>query len=353
MHIARAWLTVLRAALLLSVLCGVPAHAAESNPAQAQAQRQETQPLNNAPFWREVRRGEDNPYQTTQVRGQETNVLVQSSGETWRQLRNGPITIYGGWLIVAVFLALALFYWWRGKMRLHEPRTGRRIVRFTPWDRLVHWTSAISFVILAVSGIVMLFGKYVILPVLGYTVFSWLAIVGKNLHNFVGPIFVVSTLAMIFTYVRDNIPDRTDWVWIKRFGAFVKGDRVPAGKYNTFQKAWFWFGATLLSLALGVSGLILDFPNFDQGREVMQIANIVHATAAVLMMAAALGHIYMGTIGAEGAYESMRYGTVDESWAKEHHELWYEEVKARQEVRTAGGGAYAAPAAPIREGWRT
>lgn len=351
MDYSRSWPTILRAVLLLAALVAAPAGAAEADPAQAQAQRQETQPLNNAPFWREVRKGENNPYQTTQVRGPETSVLVQSGGEVWRQFRNGPVTIYGGWLIVAVFLALAAFYGWRGRMRLHEPLTGRRIVRFSPWDRLVHWTSAVSFVILATTGIVMLFGKYVVLPVLGYTVFSWIAILGKNLHNFVGPIFVISTIVMFVTYVRDNVPDRTDWMWVKRFGDFVKGKRVPAGKYNAFQKAWFWVGATLLAVILGASGLVLDFPNFDQTREAMQIANIIHATAAVLMMAAALGHIYMGTIGAEGAYDAMRHGTVDEAWAKEHHELWYEEVKHRQQVHGAGGAASAAPAGPVKEGW--
>jgi len=351
MHIRRAALKLV--ALLLLALTPAFASAADPGPAESQAQRQVTQPLNNAPFWREVRKGQDNPYQTTQVRGPETNVLVQSQGEMWRQIRNGPLTIYGGWLIVGVFLLLAVFYWSRGKMRLHEPLTGRRIVRFSPWDRLVHWTSAISFVILAATGIVMLFGKYVVLPVLGYTLFSWLAILGKNLHNFVGPIFVISTIAMFVTYVRDNVPDRTDWLWIRRFGAFVKGEHVPAGKYNAFQKAWFWFGATLLAVILGGSGLVLDFPNFDQTRAAMQLANIIHATAAVLMMSAALGHIYMGTIGAEGAYESMRYGTVDEAWAKEHHEVWYEEVKARGDVRSSGSASSAVPAGPMKEGWKT
>jgi formate dehydrogenase subunit gamma len=353
MRIYRTWPLLARIALLMCMFAPMLAPAAEDQPAQAQAQRQITQPLNNAPFWREVRKGEGNPYQTTQVRGPETNVLIQSNGEMWREIRNGPLTIYGGWLIVAVFAALALFYWKRGKMRLHEPVTGRRIERFSPWDRLVHWTSAISFVILAVSGIVMLFGKYVVLPLLGYTLFSWLAILGKSLHNFVGPIFVVSTIVMFVTYVRDNVPDRTDWMWIRRFGDFVKGKHVPAGKYNAFQKAWFWFGATLLAVILGASGLVLDFPNFDQTRAAMQLASIIHATAAVLMMSAGLGHIYMGTIGAEGAYESMRYGTVDEAWAKEHHELWYEEVKAHQGMRATGGAASAAPAGPMKEGWKT
>src|SRR5687767_6645170 len=128
--------------------------AADGQPAQVE--RQQNQPQNNAPVWRDVRSGDINAYQTTQVRGIETNILVQTEGEMWRRIRNGPITVYGGWLIVLAFLAIGLFYWRKGQIKLHEPKTGRVLVRFTPWERLVHWTTAISFVILAVSGIFML-----------------------------------------------------------------------------------------------------------------------------------------------------------------------------------------------------
>jgi len=350
MHFDQAWRCA-SGVLILVLLSLLPtaASAAESD-AQAQAQRQATQPLNNAPFWREVRRGE-NPSQTTQVRGIETNVLVQSKGEMWREFRNGPITIYGGWLIVVVFLALAIVYAWRGPIRLHEPLTGRKIVRFTPWERIVHWTAAICFVILGVSGIVMLFGKYVLLPLSGHALFSWLAILCKNLHNFVGPLFVISILFLFVTYVRDNVPEPSDWQWLRRFGDFMRGKHVPAGRYNAFQKLWFWGGATVLAITLGVTGFILDFPNFEQGRAAMQLANMIHAGAAAIFIAAALGHIYMGTIGAEYAYDAMRYGTVDETWAKEHHELWYEDVKAHGDPRATGGAPSTAPASAMKEGW--
>ena len=290
---------------------------------RAEAQRQITQPGNNAPLWRDVRSGDINAYQTTQVRGIETNVLVQTEGEMWRRIRNGPITVYGGWLIVAVFLLLALFYWRKGEMMLHEPKTGRVIMRFTPWERLVHWTTAIAFVTLALSGIIMLFGRYVILPATGYTIFSALAILGKNVHNFVGPLFVVCTLLMVVTFVRQNAPRAYDWVWVRRFGGLFSGKHVPSGKFNAGEKAWFWGGVVVLGIIVSATGLVLDFPNFGQGREAMQLANIIHATAAVIFMAMSLGHIYLGTIGMEGSYDAMRHGIVDEAWAKEHHEYWY------------------------------
>jgi len=334
-------------AMLLTALAPQFAVAAESS-ADEQAQRQQTQPHNNAPVWRDVRGG-DNRYQTTQVRGVETSVLVQPQGETWRQIRNGPITIYGGWLLVFVLVALGAFYWWRGKIMLSHPRTGRVIERFSGWDRLVHWATAISFVILAVSGLIMLFGKYILLPLFGYTLFSWLAILSKNLHNFVGPLFAVCTVVMFFTFVKDNIWQRGDWQWILKAGGLFTGKHVPSWRFNIAEKSWFWLGVTFLGIISSVTGFILDFPNFAQGRETMQAANVIHAITAVLFIAAALGHIYIGTIGMEDAYETMRSGQVDETWAKEHHEYWYNDVKGG---RVGGGSPSAAHASAMKEGWK-
>ena len=329
------------------------AAAAQPEGQQAQAKREQTQPGNNAPFWRDVRDGDRNAYQTTQVRGIEANVLVQTEGETWRQLRNGPITVYGGWLIVVVFLVIGLFYWRKGEIRLHGSKTGREIVRFTPWERIVHWTSAITFVILAVSGLILLFGRYVVLPATGYTIFSWLAVLSKNLHNFVGPLFVVCTFLIFFTFVRENAPRAYDWLWVRKFGGLFSGEHVPSGKFNAGEKTWFWIGVVVLGLIVSVSGLVLDFPNFGQGRETMQIANVVHAIASVIFMAMSLGHIYLGTIGQEGSYESMRYGMVDETWAKEHHEYWYQQTVAQRDPPTPGMTPTTAAAASMKEGWKT
>ncbi|MEA3157156.1 MAG: formate dehydrogenase subunit gamma [Betaproteobacteria bacterium] len=366
MHGSPAWGCAARCviALLLALMPQAFATAQQQTPTQqeaarqqqtgqpAEAQREITQPLNNAPFWRDVRAGDKNAYQTTQVRGVETNVLIQNEGEMWRRIRNGPITVFGGWLVVVAFLAIGLFYWWRGEIMLHEPRTGRVIVRFTSWERILHWTTAIAFVTLAVSGIFMLFGRYVILPLFGYTVFSTLTIIGKNLHNFIGPLFVVCTLLMILTFIRDNFIRRYDWTWMRRIGDFLKGRHVPAGKYNAGEKVWFWLGVTLLGIIVSATGLVLDFPNFGQGREAMQIANVIHAVAAVGFMALSLGHIYLGTIGLEGSYDAMRHGTVDETWAKEHHDYRYQDVMARHGRKAPGMPPKTAPASSMQEGWK-
>jgi len=344
----RVWL---RLVLLSCVMLFTPlAWSADTGSAKEQAQSQQDQPLNNAPMWREVRKGE-NPYQTTQVRGVETNVLVQTQGEIWRQIRNGPITVYGGWLLVIVTALIGLYYWRMGPLKLHKRPTGRLVERFTGWERAVHWLTAISFVVLALSGLVILFGKYILLPMFGYTLFSWLAILAKNLHNFVGPLFAVGTVLMFFTFVKDNFPKAHDWIWIKKGGGFFGArEHVPSGRFNAGEKSWFWLGVTLLGIVSIVTGFIMLFPNFAQGRSLMQLSNVIHAASAVLFIAMALAHIYVGTIGVEKAYETMRTGMADEIWAEEHHEYWYKEItKGRP---GAAGSVSAARAGAMKEGWK-
>lgn len=343
----RQWLCAGLAALALGL--SLPVSAADTSSAQEQAQRQQVQPGNNAPVWRDVRGG-DNPYQTTQVRGVETVVLVQPEGETWRQVRNNLVTIYGGWLLVLIMAVIGGFYWWKGPIRLHEKPTGRQMSRFSSWDRMVHWGVAISFVLLAVTGTIILFGKHVLLPVIGYTLFSWLATLSKYIHNFVGPVFAFCTVLMFVTFVKDNFPKGHDIKWLAKFGGLVSGEHVPSDRFNAGEKIWFWLGVTLLGIVVSVTGFILNFPNFEQGRELMQTANVIHAIAAVLFLTMGLSHIYLGTVGVEGAYEAMRTGYVDEIWAKEHHEYWYRDELKRQ--GSGGGAAKPAAASPMKEGWK-
>jgi formate dehydrogenase subunit gamma len=306
---------------------------------RAQQERQITQPGNNAPVWRDVQSGEPN---RTDVQGRETNVLIQpparfigqevkvTAGEAWRQFRNGPVTFYGGGLVVLVLLAILGFYAWKGAVKVHERPTGRLIHRFSRLEQAVHWSTAISFCVLGLSGLIMLFGKHLLLPVIGYTLFAWLTLAAKNLHNFIAPLFIVTVLAMVALFIKDNFPRLYDLRWFARaWAVMARGEHVPTGRFNAGEKGWFWFGVVGLSIIVSWSGLVLLFPNFDQTRAVMQDAWVVHASAALVYIAISLGHIYLGTIGLEGSYQAMRTGYVDESWAKEHHEYWYREVKSR------------------------
>lgn len=310
---------------------------------ETQAQRQQIQPYNNAPIWREVRSGQENH---TTVKGVETGVLVQSAGETWRAFRNGPVTIYGGWLLILVCAIIAAIYYFMGAIKLHQKPGDRTIERFNYFERVTHWTMGICFCLLGLTGLIILFGKYVLLPMFGYTLFSWLAILSKNVHNFVAPLFIVSLLVFIVLYVRDNLPEKGDLAWISRGWRMFAGEHLPSGRFNAGEKVWFWLGVVVLCLVVSASGLILLFPNFEQGRLLMQQANVIHAIAGVLVIGFSLGHIYMGTIGVEGAYQNMRTGYTDETWAREHHELWYNDIKSGKSAQKPISAVDAARARP-------
>jgi len=266
--------------------------------------------------------------QYASIPGVDTNRLIQAEGREWRIFRNGPLTQIGGWAIVLMLAAILLFYVIKGKIKLKNPPTGRLIERFNAVERTAHWTMAISFVFMALTGIIMLWGKFIILPWLGYTGFAWLTIVSKNIHNFVGPLFIFSLLVSFLVFVKDNLWRAYDTRWIAHFGGMFTKQEIPSARFNAGEKAWFWFGLTLLGAIVSVSGLILDFPSWNQGRQVMQGAQMFHSIAAVVFICASFGHIYIGTIGMEGAYQGMRRGYVDEEWAREHHVIWYDDVKA-------------------------
>jgi formate dehydrogenase subunit gamma len=309
-----------------------PAPTKENSSSGAEANRQAVQPLNNAPVWREVRSGTP---QVTTVRGRETNILIQPQGETWRALRV-PVVFWGGVLVALAILGLAVFYLIRGPLDVapDEKRGGRLIERFTPLDRYAHWLLAITWVTLAITGLILSLGKSVLLPLIGYTLFSWLAILAKNLHNFVGPILIVAVPFLFIRFVRDNGINGDDIKWFMNLKGYFKGHEHPSDRFNAGEKLVFWLLLVILSTILIVSGLVLVFPNFDQTRSTMQVSNVVHMVTAYGAIGLALVHIYLGTIGMVGAYRAMRYGYVDESWAKHHHLRWYEQVvagRARQE----------------------
>ena len=308
---------------------------------QTNGERAKVQPGNNAPMWRDVGKGVAG-YSSLPVRqAPEAGVLIQpfveypgsrltNAGEAWRQVRNNWIIPYGGSLLFIVALAIAIFYWRKGTIRLHGTPTGREIERFTPFERSAHWSNAIAFVVLAVSGLVMAFGKFILQPVIGDTLFGWLTYALKNAHNFAGPLFAVSLVVVFFTFVKDNLPAKGDLVWLLKGGGILSGKEVPSHRFNAGEKIVFWGGVFLLGAVVVASGFVLDkiVPGLIYERSTMQMANMVHGVATVLMMAMFMGHIYIGTIGMEGAYSAMRTGYVDETWAKEHHELWHADIQA-------------------------
>ena len=313
---------------------------AEPKSDDSNAARAKSQPGNNAPFWRAVRES-GNSQGISNLPGNEKGTLIQSfvqypgssftsAGEAWRQVRNRWIIPYGGALLLIVLGAIGIFYWRKGPLGGHEVNTGRVIERFTPFERSAHWANAIAFCVLAVSGVVMAFGKYFLLPVMGSTLFGWLTYALKTAHNFVGPLFAVSLLVVFFTFLRDNVPAKGDWNWLRRGGGMLGEADVPSHRFNAGEKIVFWGGVFALGLVVIASGLVMDqlVPGWGDTRGQMQVAHMVHAVATVLMMTMFIGHIYIGSIGMKGSYSAMRTGYVDEAWAQEHHEWWYDDVKA-------------------------
>ncbi len=313
-----------------------PKYAAQSN-----AERAKVQPGNNAPMWRQVGSGVTGYSSLPKSGAPEAGNLIQpfvqypgsnltNGGEAWRQVRNNWLIPYGGSLLVIVLLAIGIFYKAKGMIMNHAPDTGRKIERFTPFERAAHWTNAIAFVLLAVSGVVMAFGKFFLLPVIGGALFGWLTYALKNLHNFAGPLFAVSLVIVFCTFLRDNWPQKGDINWLAKGGGLFGGSEPASNRFNAGEKIVFWGGVFFLGLVVVSSGFVLDklLPGLVYERSTMQIAHMVHAVATVLMMSMFIAHIYLGTIGMQGAYQGMKTGYVDETWAKEHHEYWYDDVKA-------------------------
>jgi formate dehydrogenase subunit gamma len=311
---------------------------------QSNAERNRVQPGNNAPMYRDIQRGIEGFTNYPRDQYPEMGVLIQrpvqypgtkvlTAGEAWRQVRNNWIIPYGGSLFLIALGALAIYYFARGPLGHHGAGEGaRKIERFTPFERSAHWTNAIAFSILAITGLVMAFGRFFLLPVMGGTLYGPLTYVLKTLHNFAGPVFTVSLVIVFFTFLRSNWPQRGDLRWLLKFGgAFSKTrDEPPSHRFNAGEKLVFWGGVFLLGIFVVTSGWVLDrlIPGVTFYRMDMQLAHMVHSTAAILMMCVFALHIYLGTIGMKGAYIAMRRGWIGEAWAREHHAYWAEDIAA-------------------------
>ncbi len=293
--------------------------------AQTQTQTQAGKDNPRANYWRSVRQGMSG---YTAVSGAEANVLIQNGGQNWRNLRNGPISRYGGWLLAATVLMLGVFFMLFGTNKIEGGRMGVTVERWPMLDRVVHWYVAILFIVLALTGLSLFYGRTVLIPVLGKDVFATYASFARTIHNYIGPCFIAGLILMMLIWVRHNIFNRVDMRWLAQAGGLTGHAHPHAGRFNAGEKIWFWV-VVLIGLAVSAAGLVMDFPNYGQTRETMQWANIIHVSLSMVLIAGALAHIYIGTLGTEGAMEGMKAGRVDVQWAKQHHDLWYDELLAK------------------------
>jgi formate dehydrogenase subunit gamma len=265
-------------------------------------------------------------------------VLIQPAGRLWVRFHEIALRWLGAIAALGMIAVLALAYLFLGRIRISAGRSGTKVRRFSAFERFSHWLTAVSFVLLAFSGLNITFGKILLLPVFGENGFSEFSQASKYVHNFVSFAFVVGLVLIVAIWFKDNIPRRVDIEWLKQGGGFIKSRHAPAGRFNAGEKAVFWL-ALVAGIAIAASGYLLLFPFYATNILGMQLAQVAHAVIAMLFIALILAHIYIGTLGMEGAFEAMGTGEVDLNWAKEHHDLWLQEQLTRERQPAAPVGA--------------
>ncbi|UWQ89741.1 formate dehydrogenase subunit gamma [Rhodobacteraceae bacterium M382] len=308
--------------------------------------------LSDPEIWRAVRYGSAET--NVSAGGTVATVLMQDGGMRWLSWRSGQLSRVGAWLLIGTLGALALFFLLRGRIRIDGDTTGRTVTRFKTIERFGHWLLAGSFILLGVTGLFTLFGRTLIAPLMGKEFNATLLIASKWVHNNVAWAFILGLVMIFVMWVVHNIPSRSDITWLRQFGGIIGNSHPPAKKFNAGQKLIFW-SVILFGGSIAVSGVSLLFPyelplfakTFSalngmgvtslpvlgelptqlSPQEEMQYAQGWHAIMAFVLMAIILAHIYIGSVGMEGAYDAMGSGEVDEAWAEQHHSIWLAEMK--------------------------
>jgi len=263
------------------------------------------------------------------IPAQREDVLIQPDGRIWDYFHEVLLRPIGLVVIFGMVAALAGGYFLLGRLRISAGRSGIRVLRFTSFERFCHWLTAISFVVLALTGLNITFGKVALRPLIGPDAFSLVAQYAKYFHNYVSFAFVIGLVLIVTNWIKDNIPSKIDVTWLKQGGGFIRSKHPTAGRFNAGEKLVFWF-ALGAGLAVAVSGYLLIFPFYVANIAGMQVAQVMHSIIALLFIAVIIAHIYIGTLGMEGAFEAMGTGSVDLNWAKEHHGAWLEEEAAKE-----------------------
>jgi formate dehydrogenase subunit gamma len=269
--------------------------------------------------------------------------LIQPAGRDWRDFHRSKLPIIGGVAILGMFLLLAIFLMVRGRIRVDHGFSGTKLLRFASFERFTHWLTASCFVVLALSGLNISFGRILILPLFGAEAFATMSGYAKIAHDYLAFPFMLGLVIMFLIWIKDNIPGKLDWQWIKQGGGILaNGKHPPAKRFNAGQKGIFWIvviGGALMS----VSGWFMLFPYLPANVTTLQIWTVVHAVIAMLFIAVMLAPVYIGSVGMEGAFDAMGTGEVDLNWAKEHHSLWVEEEQAKGRA-PSGSDTHAVPA---------
>ena len=265
--------------------------------------------------------------------------IEQPAGRDWRHFHEVTLRWIGAIAILGMLGLLVLFYLIRGMVRIEAGRSGRTIVRFNAFERFVHWMTATCFVVLALSGLNITFGKGLLLPLIGAETFTAWSQWAKYAHNYLSFPFTLGVIVILLMWIAWNIPGRLDVEWLKEGGGIVGHKHPPAPRFNAGQKVIYWI-VVLGGTAVAATGYLLMFPFYVTDIAGMQTAQMVHGTVAMLFVAVMIAHAYIGTIGMEGAFEAMWDGKVDVNWAKEHHSVWLARGDGQGTGETAGQGPH-------------
>lgn len=348
---ARAMFVAIAAMVMLAV--AQPAGPAMAQTANPDIQTEAQGDTADSQIWQAIRKGASG---NVSIPDKNAATLIQSEGDNWRAIRNGPLSLYSAYALFGMIFLLALFFVLRGRIKIEHGKAGYTVPRFSGIERFAHWLMAGSFVILAISGLNMLFGKYVLMPVIGKDAFAAITLWGKYLHNYLAFAFMAGVALAFVLWVVHNIPNRYDLIWLmKGGGLFTKGSHPPSKKFNAGQKLIFW-SVTLLTISVSLSGIALMFPfetafmaktfaflnNFGFSLptdlapiQEQQLNQVWHAIVGVAFIVIILAHIYIGSVGMEGAFDAMGSGDVDANWAREHHNLWVEELEKSGQIKGA------------------
>jgi formate dehydrogenase subunit gamma len=263
-----------------------------------------------------------------------TAVLEQPDGRRWREFHQVTLRWIGAIAILAMLALLVLFFLIRGMVRIEGGRSGRTLVRFNAFERFVHWMTAASFVVLAISGLNITFGKELLTPLIGPVAFADWSQWAKYAHNYLSFPFTLGVVLIFLMWIAWNFPTPTDFRWIAQGGGIVGSKHPPARRFNAGQKVIYWV-VVLGGGAAAVTGYLLMFPFYATDIAGMQTAQMIHGIVSLLFIAIMLAHIYIGTIGMQGAFEAMGRGEVDENWARQHHSLWLDQQARKGRVHGA------------------
>lgn len=292
------------------------------------SQQMATAKTSDADLWRAVQAG-DSGY-TTQG-GLESGVLINTANAKGLEIRNNYLSPAIGLTVIGVFAAFVVFFFVNGPSKLHGGFSGKMVYRWSKADLWIHWVLALSCLWLIVTGIMIMIGKHILQPYVGEGVWAALINISKFTHDYVGPIFIVSWALNVVKWMPLQTFKLYDLKWFLVVGGYInfgpfKGKHPDSGFANAGEKMWFWTLA-VFGLFISASGMMLVLPGLDLPREASMLALLVHGISAIIIIAFTIVHIWMATVLSEGGMECMISGYCDETWAVQHHNLWYDEIK--------------------------